>query len=98
VPFWISKHHNGFAGRQLYRFFKQHGLVEVAVEILPGPFMDFDLFARIFALDDIQDRALRAGAVTQEEVDRFRASLVQAGAAGTFFATFNVVTVVGHKP
>jgi len=98
VPFWITKHHNGFAGRQLYRFFKQHGLVEMAVEINPGPFLNFDLAAYLFKLDDIQDRALRAGAVTREEVDRFRASLEQAAATGTFFATFNIITVVGRKP
>ena len=98
VPFWISKHQNGFAGRQLYRLFKHHGLVEVAVELDAGPWLDFALTAYLFKLDDIEDRALRAGAVTREEVARFRASLEQAAATGAFFGTFNIITVTGRKP
>ena len=98
VPFWIAKHRNGLAGRQLYRLFRQHGLAEVAAEVNPGPFFDLALAASLFNLDDIQDRALRAGAVTREEVGRFRASLERAAAAGTFFGTFNMITVTGHKP
>jgi hypothetical protein len=49
-------------------------------------------------LDAIEDAALRVGAVTQDELDRFRASLEQANAAGTFYCTANQVTVVGRKP
>ena len=98
VPFWVTKHTNGYAGRQLYRYFKQHGLVDVTVELNAGPIFDLDLFAYLLKLDDIQERALRAGAVTQVEVERFRASLEQAAAMGAFYATFNMVTVVGRKP
>jgi ubiquinone/menaquinone biosynthesis C-methylase UbiE len=98
VPFWVTKHNNSFAGRQLYRYFKSHGLVEVTVEIAAGPYLDFDLFAYLFKLDDIQERALRAGAVTQIEVERFQASLAQAAAMGAFFAIGNLITVVGRKP
>jgi ubiquinone/menaquinone biosynthesis C-methylase UbiE len=98
VPFWVTKHNNGYAGRQLYRYFKDHGLVEVMVEITAGPYHDFDMFAYLFKLDDIQARALRAGAVTRVEVERFRSSLEQAAAIGAFFATGNNITVVGRKP
>ncbi len=98
VPFWVTKHNNGYAGRQLYLYFKQHGLVDVTVELFTGPIFDLDLFAYVFKLDDILERALRAGAVTRVEVERFRASLEQAATTGAFYATSNIVTVVGRKP
>jgi len=98
VPFWAAKHRNGFAGRQLYRQCKHQGLVDVEAELSPGPILEYPLFARLFGLDDIQARALRAGAVTVEEAARFRTSLEAAAADGTFFAIGGVVTVVGRKP
>ena len=98
VPFWVSKHNNGYAGRQLDRYFKHHGLVDVRVEVEAGPFLDLDLLAYLLKLDDIQERALRAGAVTQGDVERFRASLEHAATMGAFFATGTFITVVGRKP
>ena len=98
IPFWAAKHVNGYAGRQLYRTFKAHGLADVTAELHFGPIYDFALFARLFGLDDIQERARQAGAVTAEEVARFRASLEAAASAGTFFATGGSITVVGRKP
>ncbi len=98
VPFWAAKHNNGYAGRQLLRFFKHYGLVDLTVEIVAGPFPDLDTAAYLIKLEDIQDRALSAGAVTLHEVQRFRASLEQAAASGVFFATCNMITVVGRKP
>jgi ubiquinone/menaquinone biosynthesis C-methylase UbiE len=98
VPFWVTKHTNGYAGRQLYRYFKYHGLVDVTVEMNAEPFLDLDLAVYLIKLDDIQERALRAGAVIQPEVQRFRASLEQAAASGAFFASCNMITVVGRKP
>ena len=98
VPCWLAKHNNGVAGRQLYRFFKQHGLAEVAVEVQALTFLDFDVAAYLFKLDDIEARALHAGAVTREEVGRIDAALERAAAAGAFFATFNMITVTGRKP
>lgn len=44
------------------------------------------------------DRALRAGAVTQAEIARFRSGLERAAVTGTFFATINMVIVTGRKP
>ena len=98
VPFWITKHNNGYAGRQLYRYFKQHGLVDVTVEPYALPVLDLGMCVYLSKLDDLEERALRAGAVTQVELERFRASLEQAAAMGAFYATFNIVTVVGRKP
>lgn len=98
MSFWIEKHNNGYAGRKLYRYFNDHGLVDICVEIKTGPYFNFDRFAYLCKLDDLQNRALQAEAVTQAEIRRFRASLEQAASRNAFFATANLITVVGYKP
>jgi hypothetical protein len=50
-----------------------------------------------FRLDERADKALQAGVVTQDELERFRATLEQADAAGAFFCHINGVTVIGRK-
>ncbi len=72
--------------------------MDVTVEPYAAPLLDLAMCVYLSKLDDFQERALRAGAVTQAEVDRFQASLEQAAAMGAFYATFNKVTVVGRKP
>lgn len=97
APFWSIKHNNGYAGRQLYRLFRQLDLIDVHVEINAGPFPDLQTATYLLKLDDLQNRALIAGVVTDFEVQRFRESLEKAEAKRAFFATCNMITVIGRK-
>jgi len=96
--FYIELHNNGYAGRQLYRFFKQHNLVDVSVDVSAAPYTDLAFVRRYAAMDERMEKAVGAGVITQDELERFRASLEQADAMGAFFATGNTVTVAGRKP
>ena len=98
VQFWAEVHHNGYAGRQLYRFFTQHKLVEIAVEIAPLVFTDLATARYVGRWDEVEQQAVVAGGVTAEEVRRYRASLEQLEAAGAHFSSGNVVMVSGRKP
>lgn len=48
-------------------------------------------------LDDTEDRALAQGVITTDELGRWRASLEQSSAEGTFFANCVVVLIAGQK-
>jgi len=90
-------HKNPYAGRQLYRFFKQHGLVDVSIDVLPIVFTDLASAQSLVRLDERADKACEAGVITRDELERFRSSMEQADAAGAFFCQGNQVTAIGRK-
>ena len=49
-------------------------------------------------LDKLEALAREIGAMTQEELERWRRSLESAAAEGTFFASATQVMVAGCKP
>ncbi len=98
IPVWNLLHENPFAGRQAFRLFKKHGLVDVSVTIHPSPGHDLELARYLAKIDDIIEKGLELGIVTQEEVNRFNASSERAAAMEAFFAYFCMITTVGRKP
>lgn len=98
VQVWAEVAHNGYAGRQLYRLFKQHQLIEIAVEITPLVFTDLATARYVARWDAVEQKAIAAGVVTVGEVERYRASLEQLDAAGAHFSSGNIVMVSGRKP
>jgi ubiquinone/menaquinone biosynthesis C-methylase UbiE len=89
--------HNGYAGRQLYRLFRQAGLKDVRCEIISGYFTNYELVRFMFMLDEVEPAALKAGAISNEELIRWRASLETAARGGYFFCTESMVLTVGRK-
>lgn len=89
--------HNGYAGRQLYRLFRQAGLKDVTCEIVSGYFTDYKLVRFMFMLDEVEPAALKAGVVSAEELALWRASLEAAARGGCFFCSESMVLVVGTK-
>ncbi len=98
IPIWNLLQENPFAGRQAFRLFKKHGLVDVAVDIVPSYGHNLEMARYIVKIDDMIERGLELGIVTQEEVDRFNASVEQAAAMDAFFAYFCMITTIGRKP
>jgi ubiquinone/menaquinone biosynthesis C-methylase UbiE len=90
--------HNGYAGRQLYRLFRQAGLQDVAVEVYVNWSTDYAFVRRATLLDEVERISVAEGLVTPEEVRRLREQLERADAEGTFFSSANQVLVVGKKP
>jgi SAM-dependent methyltransferase len=89
---------NGFAGRQLYRLFKQQRLQDVSIEMCPISVTDYGVARRAALLDEVERDALAAGIVTANELQRWHRSLEQADAQGMYFSSVNQVMVSGRKP
>jgi ubiquinone/menaquinone biosynthesis C-methylase UbiE len=90
--------HNGYAGRQLYRLYKEQGLVDLAVEMCPIYVTDHAVDRRGAMWDEVEEGALAAGRVTAGELRRWHASLEQADAQGVYFASLTQTLVAGRKP
>ncbi len=89
--------YNGYAGRQLYRLFLQAGLQGVTCEIIGGYFTDYRLARLMFILDEVEPAAVKAGVITEEELQRWRSSLESASASGTFFCSESMILAAGFK-
>jgi len=90
--------HNGYAGRQLYRLFRQQRLLNISIEIIPISITHYDLARQIARLDLVEQAALKSGSITHNELQRWHTSLERADAKGTFFASASVVLLAGRKP
>jgi ubiquinone/menaquinone biosynthesis C-methylase UbiE len=89
--------YNGYAGRQLYRLFKQAGLMDMTSEIISGYFTDYELVRFMFMLDEVEPAAVKAGVISEEELIRWRASLKTAARGGYFFCSESMVLAAGRK-
>ncbi|MBZ0296284.1 MAG: methyltransferase domain-containing protein [Anaerolineae bacterium] len=89
---------NGESGRQLYRLFKEAGLVEVMYDIVPLSFTSYKMMRYVLNADRAEAAALSDGLVTAEELDTWNKKLQQADEAGTFFAFVTSILVAGVKP
>ncbi len=88
---------NGYAGRQIYRLYRQQGFRNITVELLPTYFTSYPLGRMIALLDRSERFALETNQVTPEDIDRWREALQRADEAGTFFASVSIVLVAGQK-
>jgi hypothetical protein len=60
--------------------------------------MQYTLMKQVLQLDDCESRALRAGIVSVEELQRWQRSLAQAAAEGIFFGSLTMMLIAGRKP
>jgi SAM-dependent methyltransferase len=88
---------NGCAGRQLYRLLKQHGLIDIMIEVYPNWSTNYAFARRVTLQPEVERVAVASGVVTEDEVQRLRADLERADAEGAFFACANQMLVAGRK-
>ena len=86
---------NAYAGRQLYRLFKDQGLHDVTVEMFPMAITQYAEGRSV--LDKIEQQALTEGVVTLEELQRWHAMLEEAEKAGRFFRYGIALLVAGRR-
>jgi len=88
--------HNGYAGRRLWRIFRQQGLEELSVGVQASYATDYATFRSVARAEVVEREALAAGVVSAEELRRFQASLEDADRAGAFFCSVSTVVVAGR--
>lgn len=89
---------NGYSGRQLYRLFKQQGLVDVSAQMCGVPFTDYAFARQMMIMDRGEREAMASGVVTAQDLDRLHTCWEQANADGDFFASVSMILVSGRKP
>jgi ubiquinone/menaquinone biosynthesis C-methylase UbiE len=91
-------YNNGYAGRQLYRLFKQQNLLDIFFEAYYITTVSYAVARQIVRLDEVESAALKAGNITADELQRLHANFEQADREGVFFAGANMVMVSARKP
>jgi ubiquinone/menaquinone biosynthesis C-methylase UbiE len=89
--------HNGYSGRKLYRLFKQQNLADISFEVFPVATPNYALARQGTQAERIEQAALKAGAITSEELLRWQTGLEQADSEGTYFCSVNVMLFAGRK-
>lgn len=87
---------NSYAGRQLPQLFATQGLRNLSVEVLPYQITNYGICREIIVLDRREQETLTAGAIRQEELDRWHEDLEALDRDGGFFGSFNLVLVAGN--
>ncbi|NEV63732.1 methyltransferase domain-containing protein [Thiorhodococcus minor] len=90
---------NGYSGRQLFRLFKECGLAEVTLEVVPIALTaNLGLARYLTKLDEVEQGALETGLLSQGELRDWQQELALAERQGTFFGSMCIVLVAGRKP
>lgn len=89
--------HNGYSGRKLYRKFKQQSLADISFEVFPLATPSYALARQASQLERSELEALKAGVISDEELDRWRTGLEQADSEGIYFSSVNLVMIAGRK-
>ena len=89
---------NGYSGRQLYRLFKQRGLVDVSAQMCGVSFTDYAFARRVMLMDRCERGAVASGVVSAQDLERLHAYWERADADGVFFASMSMILVSGRKP
>ncbi len=88
---------NGYAGRQLYRLFKTHGLQEVAYEVFPIVITSYSIQRQVVGMNQLEYEARAQGVVTEDELIRILENYEQADADGVFFCYGIQILMAGRK-
>ena len=88
----------GWIGRQLYRLFKEAGLLEVRIEpaVLTGT--DYTRAKFGMGLQQYAETAAVLGLIKREDAERWLAGLESASEKGLFFAAVTFFMASGRKP
>jgi hypothetical protein len=89
---------NGYAGRQLYRLFKRQRLVDIVLDMRADYTRHYTFMRQVLQIEECESRALQAGLVSVEELQRWQCSLAQAEAEGILFCSLTMMLIAGRKP
>ena len=88
---------NGYSGRQLYRLFKQQGLIDVSAQVCGLPFTDYALVRQMYLMDKVEREALAQGLITVQELEQLHAYWERANTKGVYFGSVHWILASGRK-
>ena len=88
---------SGWAGRELYGLFRQASLEDICILPLVLSSTEFGAYWQQ-VIERARTVAVKTGAVSQEEADKWRADLERKGREGRFFGCRNYYCLRGRKP
>ncbi len=88
---------NGYAGRQLYRLYRQQGFHNISVELFPTYFTSYPMGRMLTLHDRSVQYALENNLASPDEIDRWHEALERADEDGTFFGSVSMILVAGQK-
>ena len=91
-------HHNGWVGRQLFRYFKQASLTDLIVIPTASTMFDYATANQIFHFSVSTEALQKSDEVSASQVKDWLNALVQADETGQFFCGMNGYSVCGKKP
>jgi len=96
---YLAEHalRNGYAGRQLYRLFREGALQNVSVETVSKHVHNYAMTRVLGRLDQVKEGAVHAGVITEDQLTCWHRSLTFADIKNVFFASVNVCLVSGKK-
>jgi ubiquinone/menaquinone biosynthesis C-methylase UbiE len=86
---------NGYAGRTLYRLFREQGLGHVTIDLLPFVVHSWRVVRLLARLDEAEPVAVAEGLLSQNEIVACNAAAQAADEAGCFYATVMLVLAAG---
>jgi ubiquinone/menaquinone biosynthesis C-methylase UbiE len=89
---------NGWAARHLFRYFKQAGLVDVAVTPMTAILHEYVMADQGFGLSATAEAAQAAGDISETEAADWLHYLKNAGETGDFFCSITGYHVSGRRP
>ena len=87
---------NGYAGRVLYRQFREAGLENLHIEQHALAVTDYDEYRFITCMDQIEQAALKGGNITLKELEVYNNELIKLGESKRFYAYMVFVIVAGN--
>jgi hypothetical protein len=82
----------------LYRLFKRQPLVDIVLDMRADYTTHYTLMSQVLHMEDCEAKALRAGVVNGEELQRWQRSLAHAEAEGVLFCSLTMMLIAGRKP
>jgi ubiquinone/menaquinone biosynthesis C-methylase UbiE len=88
---------SGYAGRSLFRLFRETGFTDIQIKIFPLFTLDLATFSQLIRRETVEDFALEAGVISKVELEKWRDRLQKAAEGGCFFGSMNIISVSGEK-
>ena len=95
---WCDSFVNSWIGRELRKYFREAGLVDIKIYPSVSLISDFATADKVYNLTQTAQRAIAAGHISEMEASTWLTELRGRARSGSFAASLTAYMVVGRKP